>query len=119
MLKMPLLVNEREFELDAAGRLAAMLREVPFLAKARIQPGNTRGESRIDFILTIRSPGVDRRLICEVKPSGQPRMAREACLQLLHYARSDKRDYPVFVAPYISPAAAAICDQYQVGYFDF
>jgi len=24
----------------------------------------------------------------------------------------------VFIAPYISPAAAAICDQYQVGYFD-
>jgi hypothetical protein len=45
-------------------------------------------------------------------------MAREACLNLLDYSRSDKRDYPVFIAPYISPAAAAICDQYQVGYLD-
>jgi len=45
-------------------------------------------------------------------------MAREACLNLRDYAQSDERDYPVFIAPYISPAAAAICDQYQVGYFD-
>jgi hypothetical protein len=45
-------------------------------------------------------------------------MAREACLNLRDYARSDERDYPVFIAPYISPAAASICDQYQVGYFD-
>jgi hypothetical protein len=35
------------------------------------------------------------------------------------YARSDKKAYPVFIAPYISPTAAAICDQYDVGYLDF
>jgi len=45
-------------------------------------------------------------------------MAREACLNLLDYVRSDKRNYPMFIAPYISPSAAAICEQYKVGYFD-
>src|SRR5205823_13422802 len=42
----------------------------------------------------------------------------EACLSLLEYVRSDKRAYPVFFAPYIAPTAAAICDQYEVGYID-
>ena len=103
---------------EAADRLMAALREVPFLTSASIRRESSRGDSRIDFILTVRSPGIDRRIVCEVKSSGQPRMAREACLSLLDYTRHDKRDYPVFIAPYISPAAAAICQQYQVGYFD-
>jgi hypothetical protein len=62
---------------------------------------------------------MNRRLLCEVKASGQPRIARQACLELVDFARSDKKAYPVFIAPYISPAAAAICGQYNVGYLDF
>ena len=112
------MVKDQRLESEAANRLVAALREVPFLAPARIRRENARGDSRIDFILTVRSPTVDRRLVCEMKSGGQPRMAREACLNLRDYARSDERDYPVFIAPYVSPAATAICDQYQVGYFD-
>lgn len=106
-------------ENEAADRLEQVLREVPFLGKASFRRDHPRGNSRIDFALLVRSPGIDRRLVCEVKSSGQPRIAREVCLTLLDYARSDKRDYPVFIAPYISPAAAAICDRYNVGYVDF
>jgi hypothetical protein len=115
---MAVLVKERDLVGEASDRLAATLREVPFLMPASMRKESTRGDSRVDFILAVRSALIDRRLICEVKSSGQPRIAREACLTLLDYARSDKKDYPVFVAPYISPTAAAICDQYQVGYFD-
>jgi hypothetical protein len=111
-------VKERNFAGDAADRLAAALREVPFLARESIKQDSTHGDSRVDFILTVGTPSISRRLVCEVKSSGQPRIAREACLTLQDYARSDKRDYPVFLAPYIGPAAAAICDQYRVGYFD-
>jgi transcriptional regulator with AbiEi antitoxin domain of type IV toxin-antitoxin system len=111
-------MKEEELGHEAADRLAAALREVPFLAPASIRRERARGNPRIDFILTVRSPAIDRRLVCEVKPGGQPRMAREACLNLLDYIRSDERDYPVFVAPYISPAAAAVCDRHRVGYFD-
>ena len=105
-------------ERDAADRITATLREIPFLATATIRRESVRGDSRIDFVLTIRSQAIDRRIVCEVKSSGQPRSAREACLILRDYARSDNGAYPVFVAPYIAPAAAAICDQYEVGYFD-
>jgi hypothetical protein len=118
MLKIPYLVKGQRLEREAADRLKAALREVPFLAPASIRRENARSDSRIDFILDVRSPAIDRRLVCAVKSSGQPRMAREACLKLLDYTRSDKRDYPVFIAPYIAPTAAAICDQYHAGYCD-
>jgi hypothetical protein len=111
-------MKTKGLERDAADRLAVVLRDVPFLSTATIRREGTRGDSRIDFILTVRSQALRNRLVCQVKSSGQPRVAREACLELQDYARSDKRDYPVFIAPYVSPAAAAICDQYEVGYFD-
>lgn len=112
-------MKRTNIESEATDRLVQILREVPFLGKASFRRDIPRGNSRIDFALLVRSPGIDRRLVCEVKSSGQPRVAREVCLTLLDYARSDKRDYPVFIAPYISPAAAAICDRYNVGYIDF
>jgi len=115
---MSVLVKEQALARDAAKQLTAALRDVPFLEQANIEQESTRGDSRIDFILALRSKSINRRLVCEVKPNGQPRIAREACLTLADYARSDKRNYPVFIAPYIGHSAAEICDQYKVGYFD-
>jgi hypothetical protein len=40
-------------------------------------------------------------------------------LRLSEFTRKDRSAYPVFIAPYISPAAAAICEEYKAGYFDF
>jgi hypothetical protein len=111
-------VKGRTIAPEAADRLEAALREVPFLSQATIRRERSRGDSGVDLILTVRSPQVNRRLICEVKSSGQPRIAREACRSLHEYVRSDNRAYPIFIAPYIAPTAAAICDQYEVGYFD-
>jgi len=115
---MPVTLKERSIAPEAANRLEAAVREVPFLSQARIRRERSPGDSGLDLILTIRSPSVNRRLICEVKSSGQPRIAREACRSLQEYVRSEKLDYPVFIAPYIAPTAAAICDQYKVGYLD-
>ncbi len=104
-----------DLENEAAERLEAALREVPFLKAAQIRKSSATGDSGMDFVL---APPIDRRLLCQVKSSGQPRIARDACLALLDATRSGKRDYPVLIAPYLSPAARAICDQYDVGYFD-
>lgn len=106
-------------ESDEADRLVEILRDVPFLAQATLKREPTRGDSRIDFALSLRSEDINRRLVCGIRTSGQPRIAREACLELRDYARSDERDYPVFIAPYISQTAAAVCGQYNVGYLDF
>jgi len=115
---MPTLVKEPEVTAEAANRLEATLREAPFLSKATIRRERSDSDSGVDFILTVRSGSINRRLVCEVKFSGQPRIAREACRSLQEYIRSRGRDYPVFIAPYIAATAAAICDQYQVGYLD-
>jgi hypothetical protein len=118
MLKIPYLVKVQALESEAANRLEAALREVPFLSQANIRLESSPGDSGVDFALAVRSQSMNRRLVCDLKPSGQPRFAREACLSLSEYVRCDKRAYPVFIAPYIAPTAAAICDQYEVGYFD-
>ncbi len=118
MLKMTPRMKGQALERAALDRLAAALREVPFLDDAYVKRENTRGDSRVDFVLGIRGAATDRRLVCEVKASGQPRIAREACLNLVDYARSDRRDYPVFIAPYISQEASSICEGYGVGYLD-
>ena len=115
---MSFLVKERGLAPEAADRLLETVREAPFLADASIRRERARGDSRIDFVFSIRAATIDRRLVCEVKSSGQPRIARETCLDLVDYARSDKRAYPVFIAPYISPEAASICEGYGVGYLD-
>ncbi len=39
-------------------------------------------------------------------------------MSLAEFAREDQRAYPVFIAPYISPAAAEVCAQYKTGYLD-
>ncbi len=111
-------MKEREIAEEAASRLEATLREAPFLSEATIRRESLDTDSRVDLAITVRSPSMNRRMICEVKSSGQPRIAREACRSLLEHVRSRNRDYPVFIAPYVAPTAAAICDQYQVGYFD-
>ena len=118
MLKIASTLKSQKLEREALDRLAATLREVPFLNDADFKRESTRRDSRVDLILGINGAGTDRRLVCEVKSSGQPRIAREACLNLVDYTRSDDRDYPVFVAPYISPEASSICERYGVGYLD-
>jgi len=40
-------------------------------------------------------------------------------LSLAEFTRQDQRAYPVFIAPYISPAAAQVCEEYAAGYLDF
>ncbi|HYL77807.1 MAG TPA: type IV toxin-antitoxin system AbiEi family antitoxin [Bryobacteraceae bacterium] len=111
-------MKDATFEREAADRLLAALREIPFLASASIRRESPRSDSRADFIIAIRAPKIDRRLVCEVESSGQPRVAREACMDLVLHSQSSKRDYPVFIAPYISPVAAAICEDLHAGYFD-
>src|SRR5215831_18292417 len=76
-------VKERNLIREAAEQLTTALREVPFLARTSLRQESTRGDSRLDFILTVRSESINRRLVCEVKSSGQPRVAREACLNLV------------------------------------
>jgi hypothetical protein len=59
-----------------------------------------------------------QRLIVEVKNSGQPRVIREAINQLVRYRDKRPGVYAVIVAPYLSPRAAQLCIEENVGFVD-
>ncbi len=73
-----------------------------------------------DLVVRLGVLGRQQTMIVEAKGSGQPKRAREAADQLnrLMSGPTSKGAYPVFAAPFISEASAAICRDSQIGYFD-
>ncbi|MBW1776920.1 MAG: hypothetical protein JRJ54_04915 [Deltaproteobacteria bacterium] len=59
-----------------------------------------------------------RLFLLEVRPSGEPRRAREAVNALLVQTHRRPELHPVFVAPYISEQAAEICREHGIGFMD-
>jgi Transcriptional regulator, AbiEi antitoxin, Type IV TA system len=58
-------------------------------------------------------------LVAEVKGASSPRLVREVVVpQLRRYRAAIPGSYGVFIAPYISPAVAAICERAGFGYMD-
>jgi Uncharacterized protein conserved in bacteria len=58
-------------------------------------------------------------LVCELKSNGQPRNVRAALLQLRNYVAHMENDaVPMFIAPYLSPEAQALCTENNVAFLD-
>ncbi len=103
---------------EAAARQALWdcLEEIPFLQLREVSEDvNISGP---DFRLDIRINNRALKLVAEYKSSGQPRLAREASLQIKNWVENGLGIYGVFLAPYISPASAEICQKAGVGYMD-
>jgi hypothetical protein len=97
------------------------LNAVPFLHAREIAlPRDS--QFRPDF--GVRVTWLDGRrgpldIVAEVKSSGEPRHARAAIHQLFfHTNRTVPGSYGVFIAPYISPHTASLCEQADCGYLD-
>jgi hypothetical protein len=118
MLKQLYLMKPVELERAAEQAVRRTLSEVPSLSIGPTKPGGLTADAGFDFALPVNTNGGRFRLLCEVKSSGQPRIARAASLQLLRYARPKSGDYAVFIAPFVSPQAAQICTREGVGYLD-
>ncbi len=73
-----------------------------------------------DLVVSLCILGRPQTMVIEAKGSGQPKQAREAANQLKRLLLDErlKGAYPVFAAPYISEASAAICQESQIGFFD-
>lgn len=121
-------LNERNsvLEAEALQKVRDLLRPVPFVslgAESR-EPANIANRWRPDFVLDLKAGNDAWVLIGEVKSDGQPRHVRGAVLQLKDYVQrfvftnTDARPYPVFVAPFVSPASAEICKEADVGFAD-
>ena len=118
MLKTSTLVKGRRLGDAAQKVLLEQLKGVPFLQAGKVAEQQRNRDTRIGLIVPVKARDGRFRLVCEVKSSGQPRIARQACLELLECARSNPRDYPVFIAPYVSARSAQICEGMNVGYVD-
>jgi len=111
--------NEKELQKSAKVALLSLLSNIPFIEVIEVQgPSNDAVDQLFDITIKIRMAEKVLNLIAEIKSSGQPRLAREAVNQMLRYRDKIPKAYFVFIAPYISPRAAGICESEGVGYFD-
>jgi hypothetical protein len=76
-------------------------------------------DTGIDFLADLGIDGKQHLLACQVKSQGQPRQVRGAIFELLSATRRLQLPAtPVFIAPYLSPEAQALCTQHDVGFVD-
>ncbi len=112
------LIDQVKLEDKAEEVLRTLLDEIPFL-KARLKRQLAQEDSHIDFIADLQVSGTQKRLLIECKSTGEPRFVRDAVLRLDRQRQDDPKAYAVFMAPYISPEAAALCAEENIGYIDF
>ncbi|NNG71900.1 hypothetical protein HLI18_18580 [Rhizobium laguerreae] len=116
MLKSP--IPLKKLEEQAALAVKELLQHVPALQVhgAELINGPDVG---VDIVARFTHHSRQHVLACEVKSMGQPRHVRAALLQLRRVAENFiPRATPVFIAPFLSQEAQALCREYEVGYLD-
>lgn len=105
---------------QAADLLRQLLQQVPAIKGVDLEPLALASEREVGMLAHIQMPGRAHTLVCEVNASGQPRQVRLALLQLrdVMAASQSKNATPIFIAPYLSPHAQALCREQDVGYLD-
>lgn len=116
-MSMKLPITERMMEDLARQALERCLATVPF-ASLEAAPSYKNEERGPDLLTRLRLPAGERLLLVEVKNNGEPRRAREALNQIFRYRERYPGAYGLFIAPYISPRAATLCEEEGVGYLD-
>lgn len=103
-------------ELMALRALQDCLKEIPFIQV--IEESHTVNALTPDIRLDIRVQNRPLTMLAEYKGNGQPRIARQAVNQLKNWLANQQGAYGIFIAPYISPDAAAVCKDAGIGYLD-
>ncbi|MBU2610788.1 MAG: hypothetical protein KJ606_07575 [Chloroflexi bacterium] len=102
---------------DGLQALKKYLASVPSLEVEEMNWGGNQN-NRPGQSLRVRLPGGEQLLALEIKGNGQPRYARQAADRLFRLTNQQPQVYGIFIAPYISPVAAEICTQANIGYAD-
>jgi hypothetical protein len=110
--------NAQNTAAEGRAALLACLAGVPFLKVVHPQDPLHTDKISADLVVAVRVQGRDTRIVAEVRSNGQPRVAREAVNTLLRYKNALPGAAYIFIAPYISEKAAAICRAGGVGYVD-
>lgn len=109
----------KNIERQAVGALRLLVEQVPAIKLLDIEHEGLIPDHGVDIVAHIEVSGRRHALVCEVKSSGQPRHVRLALLQLRDFVANQAEDVtPVFIAPYLSPEAQALCREHEVGYLD-
>ena len=114
---MSLTLKSDQIYRKAEAALQACLLEIPFVRLLGELAQPTSGGP--DLVARIALPEArEQVLVVEVKPSGQPRVVREAIKALLSYVPEYPGAYGVLMAPYVPDSSAAICEQAGFGFLD-
>jgi hypothetical protein len=109
----------KEMEEKAARALNALIGQVPAIQIEKVEVEAMADNRHVDILARITVSDQPHMLVCEVKADGQPRHVRAALLQLRNYAAHFGKDAtPIFIAPYLSPEAQALCKENNVGFLD-
>ncbi len=109
-------MKDVDIKKKAPEALKTVFANIPFVRSVEVE--HCEQVEDPDFSVILKLEGRAVTILVEAKNSGEPRLARDAVNQLLRF-RSGKPDaYPVFLAPYISPAAGGICKDAGAGYID-
>ena len=103
----------------AVEALRAVLHQVSQIKLKRIDIDSPRPDLKIDILAHIDVHGHSRTLVCKVEASGRPDHVRVALDELQSLAAQLDRDAtPVFIAPYLSAEARALCTANRTGFLD-
>jgi hypothetical protein len=109
----------KSVEHQAAQALRGLLEQVPGIKLLDMEHEVSEHNQHTDIVTHIDISGRRHTLVCGVKSTGQPRHVRMALLQLHNDMVHQEQDAtPVFIAPYLSPEAQALCREQDVGYLD-
>jgi hypothetical protein len=101
--------------------LQDLFKEIPFAQIIAIQSDAhdpQASQNYHDIIVDVKAGVESWRLLIETKWTGEPRLARQACLSLLSTTQTQTNTYPVFAAPYIGSQSRQICKDLNVGFID-
>ncbi|MGM0454034.1 MAG: hypothetical protein ACQERN_12805 [Thermodesulfobacteriota bacterium] len=98
-------------------KLRKRFEAIGFIEQVHIRPAPDP-DTESDFVVELEGQNSRHVLHICVRKNGEPKIARQAVNGLVTENRQQAKAHPVFAAPYISEAAAAICEKYNVGYMD-
>ena len=83
-----------------------------------MQPEAFFGDRDPDFQVRLHAFGYSRTLVSELSANVQPRHVSYSLFQLRNsIANKQGNLIPIFIAPYLSTAAQALCREREVGFF--
>jgi hypothetical protein len=110
--------TRNELGARAKEAMKAVLRQVSTIELKGMEMTPDAGQE-MDLVVRIGVLGRSHTLACRVMPSSEPRAVRKALRELLENAAQISGDTtPVFIAPYLSAEAQALCVESKAGFVD-